>query len=191
MCIRDSDSSTALTIDTGAAAIYITGVTNSPNFNIPTGVGEFQPCLNGPLLTTCSTTPNTTNSDAYVAKFTNPTATSGTTATSVGLSYFSYIGGSLDDSGLAIAVDTAAGALVTGTTDSTDFPVVTATGTVPIQSHLAGTQNAFFAHINTTTTSGTSTVGSYATYFGGNGVDRGTSITIDPAQNIYLSLIHI
>jgi uncharacterized repeat protein (TIGR01451 family) len=183
----NDDSSTALTIDTGAAAIYITGVTNSPNFNIPTGVGEFQPCLNGPLLTTCSTTPNTTNTDAYVAKFTNPTATSGTTATSVGLSYFSYIGGSLDDSGLAIAVDTAAGALVTGTTDSTDFPVVTATGTVPIQSHLAGTQNAFFAHINTTTTSGTSTVGSYATYFGGNGVDRGTSITIDPALNIYFA----
>ncbi|MGA8273470.1 MAG: SBBP repeat-containing protein [Candidatus Sulfotelmatobacter sp.] len=184
----NADSSTALTIDTTASSIYITGSTQSPDFVIPTGAGEFQPCLNAPTATLpCSTTPNITNTDAYVAKFSNPTEASGTTTTQLTLSYFSYVGGSLNDSGLAIAVDTGAGALLTGATNSTDFPAVTATGSTPIQSHLAGAQNAFFAHIDTTTNSSTSTVGSYATYFGGTGTDRGTSITVDPSLNVYFA----
>ncbi len=181
----NNDSSTGLTIDTTASAIYITGSTNSDNFNAPTGAGQFQACLNAPLVTTCPKPANTANTDAYVAKFTNPTETSGSTTTTnaVGLSYFSYLGGSLNDSGLAIAVDTGAGALVTGETSSTDFPASTGA----IQTTLNGTQNAFFAHLDTTTLSGTNTVGSYATYFGGNGVDRGTSITVDQALNTYFA----
>jgi len=184
----NADSSTGLTIDTTASAIYITGATNSTGFNIPSGAGEFQPCLNAPLVTTCPTSVNTTNTDAYVAKFTNPseTSTSGSTTTTtnaVGLSYFSYLGGSLNDSGLAIAVDTGAGALVTGETNSIDFPASPGA----IQTTLRGTQNAFFAHMDTTTLSGTNTVGSYATYFGGSGVDRGTSITVDQALNTYFA----
>jgi hypothetical protein len=181
----NNDSSTGLTIDTTASAIYITGATNSTVFNAPTGAGQFQACLNAPtgVLGACPAT--TTNTDAYVAKFTNPTVTSGSTTTTnaVGLSYFSYLGGALNDSGLAIAVDTGAGALVTGETNSTDFPASTGA----IQTTLNGTQNAFFAHIDTTTLTGTNTVGSYATYFGGNGVDRGTSITVDQALNTYFA----
>lgn len=179
----NTDSSTGLTIDTTASSIYITGSTNSTGFNIPTGVGEFQPCLNAPLVTTCPSPANTANTDAYVAKFTNPTEASGATTNAVSLSYFSYIGGSLNDDGLAIAVDTGAGALVTGATNSIDFPA----SSKAIQTTLNGTQNAFFAHIDTTTTSGTNTVGSYATYFGGSGVDRGTSITVDPSLNTYFA----
>jgi hypothetical protein len=194
----NADSSTGLTIDTTASAIYITGTTQSTGFNIPTNVGEFQPCLNAPLVTTCPTTVDTTNTDAYVAKFTNPTetSTSGSTTTTtnaVGLSYFSYLGGSGNDSGLAIAVDTGAGALITGATSSgavgvinpaVDFPVTTGA----IQSTLNGTQNAFFAHIDTSILSSTNTTaGSYATYFGGSGVDRGTSITVDQALNTYFA----
>jgi hypothetical protein len=182
----NDDSSTGLTIDTTASSIYITGSTQSPNFVIPTGAGIFQPCLNAPgvALGSCSGTPDITNTDAYVAKFSNPTETSGTSNTSVSLGYFSYLGGSGNDSGLAIAVDTGAGALVTGATSSTDFPATTGA----IQTHLNGTQqNAFFARINTTTNSGTNTVGSYATYFGGTGVDRGTSITVDPNLNTYFA----
>jgi hypothetical protein len=179
-----ADSSTALTIDTGAANIYLTGSTDSPDFVIPTGSGVFQPCLNGPGLTTCPTT-NTTNTDAYVARFSNPTEAGGTTATTVGLTYFSYLGGSGNDSGLAIAVDTASGALVTGTTNSTDFPASTGA----IQTHLAtnATQNAFFAHIDTTTVVGQNAVGSYATYFGGDGLDRGTSVTLDSSLDTYIA----
>ncbi len=178
----NNDSATGLTIDTGAANIYITGTTNSSDFLLPTGSGAFEPCLNGPLLTTCGTQ-DTTHTDAYVAKFSNPTEASGTTAGQVLLSYFSYLGGTGDDIGLGIAVDTAGGALLTGATSSTDFPASTGA----IQTHLNGTQNAFFAHINTTTLSSTSTVASYATYFGGNGTDRGTSITVDPSLNTYFA----
>ncbi|MFZ0318779.1 MAG: SBBP repeat-containing protein [Candidatus Sulfotelmatobacter sp.] len=187
-----SDSSTGVTIDPTAAAIYITGSTNTPStgtgsFVLPTGAGIFENCLNNanPVGSTAvCTSANATDTDAYVAKFTNPTEASGVASNSVGLSYFTYLGGSGNDSGLAIAVDTAGGALVTGSTMSPNFPVTTSA----IQSVLNGTQNAFFAHIDTTTTIGqSSSTGSYATYFGGNGTDRGTSIAIDPALNTYFA----
>ena len=61
-----------------------------------------------------------------MARLTNPTST---VLTNVALNYFSYLGGAKDDAGLAITVDSAAGALVTGWTQSADFPVF------PIQSH--------------------------------------------------------
>lgn len=181
-----SDSSSALTIDAGAASIYITGSTNSSDFVVPTGIAPFQMCLDTPVNPTppaTCTPPNSAPNDAYVARFTNPTEANGTTGTLLGLSYFSYLGGTGTDDGLALAVDTAGGALLTGSTSSTDFPVSTGA----IQTHLAGARNAFFAHINTTTVSGTNTVASYATYFGGNGMDRGTSITLDPSLNIYFA----
>jgi len=99
------------------------------------------------------------------------------------LSYFSYLGGTGDDSGLAITVDSASGALVTGATSSTNFPTTTGA----IQTVLNGTQNAFFAHIDTVTVAGQNAVGSYATYFGGNGTDRGTSIALDSNLNSYFA----
>ncbi|MGB0010979.1 MAG: SBBP repeat-containing protein [Candidatus Sulfotelmatobacter sp.] len=179
----NNDSSTGLTIDAGAASIYLTGSTNSPDFVIPVGAGQFQPCLNAPTAVLPCPTPDITHTDAYVARFANETESTTTTSVGVPLSYFSYLGGALNDSGLAIAVDTAGGALVTGATNSTDFPASVGA----IQTHLNGIQNAFFAHIDTTIATGQNTVGSYATYFGGNGTDRGTSITIDPSLNSYLA----
>jgi uncharacterized repeat protein (TIGR01451 family) len=56
-----------------------------------------------------------------------------------------------------------------------------------IQSALAGTQSAFFAHINTTTVTGQTPVGEYVTYFGGNGTDNGTSIALDLGLNAYIA----
>ncbi|MGA2021059.1 MAG: SBBP repeat-containing protein [Candidatus Sulfotelmatobacter sp.] len=186
-----TDSSAGLTIDTTAAAIYITGSTNSGDFILPTGTASFQECLDTPVNPTtavCTAIAAPAPTDAYVAKFTNPTEASGATSNSVSLSYFSYLGGTGNDSGLAIAVDTAGGALVTGATSSgpvgtTNFPVTTGA----IQSVLNGPQNAFFAHIDTTTITGQSAVGSYATYFGGNGTDRGTSIAVDTSLNTYFA----
>jgi hypothetical protein len=191
-----SDSSTGLTIDTTAASIYITGTTNSGDFIIPTGTAAFQQCLDTPVNpvagSVCPVITAPAPTDAYVAKFTNPSEASGATTTGLSLSYFSYLGGAGNDSGLSIAVDTASGALVTGATSSgtigvnnplIDFPVTAGA----IQSVLTGPQNAFFAHINTTTVVGQNTVGSYATYFGGNGTDRGTSITVDTALNTYFA----
>jgi hypothetical protein len=189
----------AITIDTGAANIYLTGSTNSasgisPNdIVLPISVAPFQMCLDTPVNPTPPATCTVAGgvgvpTDAYVARLTNITGATGS-STTVGLAYFSYLGGTGNDSGLAIAVDPAQGALITGATSSIDFPVSTAIG--PIQSHLAcataGCSNAYFAHIFTSTQSGQSTVGSYVTYFGGNGTDRGTSITLDPSLNTYFA----
>jgi hypothetical protein len=189
----------AITIDTGAANIYLTGSTNSASGTspgeivLPISVAPFQMCLDTPVNPTPPATCTVAGgvgvpTDAYVARLNNITGATGS-STVVGLEYFSYLGGTGNDSGLAIAVDPAQGALITGATSSTDFPVSTAIG--PIQSHLAcaaaGCSNAYFAHIFTSTQSGQNTIGSYVTYFGGNGTDRGTSITIDPSLNTYFA----
>jgi len=181
-----SDSGTGIAID--SANIYLTGTTNSSDFVVPTGSGAFQECLDTPVNptppATCPAITAPVPSDGYVARFTNPTESTTGTPTSLSLGYFSYLGGTLDDAGLAIAVDTASGALLTGWTKSSDFPV---TSPNTIQSTLNGTQNAFFAHIQTTTVSGNNQVASFASYFGGNGVDRGTSITVDSSLNTYFA----
>jgi uncharacterized repeat protein (TIGR01451 family) len=180
------DSGTGIAVDSGAANIYITGTTNSPDITIPTGITAYQKCLDTPVNPTTCTPPTPPATDAYVARLNNPVT--GNTS----LTYFSYLGGSGNDTGSAITVDTANGALLTGSTNSMDFPFFPKTCAPPnpcvIQSQLAGAQNAFFAHINTTTTTVTGTpVGEYVTYFGGNGTDNGTSIALDLGLNAYIA----
>jgi hypothetical protein len=183
-----TDSGTAITIDSGAANIYLTGSTNSSDFVVPTATAPFQLCLDTPPVTPpnvppCPTIATPAPSDAYVARLSNPTPTTSGTPNDVALTYFSYVGGAGNDSGLSIAVDTSSDALITGATSSTNFPVTTGA----IQSKLNGTQNAFFAHIDTTTITTQTGVGSYVTYFGGNGVDSGTSIAVDTNLNTYFA----
>jgi len=193
---ENNDSSTALALDTGAANIYVTGSTNSTNFVLPTGSGAFQTCLNNTNIpnpipaTTACTSGGTTNSDAYVARFGNPTLSTTGTPNLVPLTYFSYLGGSGNDSGLAIAVlnsttTTLGDISVTGSTNSVNFPL----SSDAIQTTLGtgATGNAFLAQINTTTAAGANQSGSYATYFGGSGLDRGTSIAVDSNQNTYIA----
>jgi uncharacterized repeat protein (TIGR01451 family) len=185
------DTGTAIAIDSGAANIYLTGSTTSTNFVLPLGAAPYDSCLNNanpPGSTATCTTANTTDTDAYVARMGNPTLSTTGIPNDVPLNYFSYLGGSGNDNGLAIAVldasiATLGDAVVTGSTSSTNFPV----SSFPIQKTLNGTQNAFFAQIDTTTATGQTGVGSYVTYFGGNGVDRGTSITVDPNLNSYFA----
>jgi len=187
----NDDSSTAIAIDSGAANIYLTGSTNSTDFVLPTGTASFQTCLNNanpPGSTAACTTANTTDTDAYIARFSNPTLSITGTPNNVELTYFSYLGGAINDSGLAIAVldtssTTLGDVLVTGATNSTNFPVTVGA----IQSTLGGAQNAFLAQIDTTTVIGQAGIGSFVTYYGGNGVDRGTSIAVDANQNTYLA----
>jgi uncharacterized repeat protein (TIGR01451 family) len=186
----DTDSGTAIAIDSGAANIFLTGSTNSSDFILPTGTAAFQSCLDTPPpnVLPCPVIAAPAPFDAYVARLSNPTLSTTGTPNNVALTYFSYLGGGADDSGLAIAVLNASSislgdVVLTGATDSTNFPVTTSA----IQSTLNGTQNAFFAQIDTTTTVGQNGVGSFSTYFGGNQVDRGTSIAVDPNQNSYFA----
>jgi hypothetical protein len=180
----ETDSGTGIALDSGAANIYITGTTLSPNITTLTTFASFQECFDTPVnpaTLPCPAPADATKTDAYVARFNNPA--SGNMA----LTYFSYLGGTGNDTGAAIAVDTANGALLTGATQSTDFPVTAGA----IQSHLnpggSPPQDAFLARINTAAVTGQNTVGSFAGYFGGSGTDRGTGIALDTSLNTYFA----
>jgi len=171
-----TDSSTGVAIDSGAANVYITGTTNSTDFIVPTGTAAFQ--------STCA--PASGGTCAYVGRFNNPSSTN------MNLTYFSYIGGNTSDgsttNGLALSVDTASGALVTGSTNSPNLPVTAGALQSVLNGTGGGTQtDAFFARIDTATVAGQTGIGSYLTYFGGSGNDRGTSITTDRNTNTYFA----
>jgi hypothetical protein len=92
------DSGSGIAVDTAGAA-YVTGITRSPDF--PT-MNPLQPAYAG-------------FSDAFVAKL---------GADGAALVYSTYLGGSLADNGLAIAVDLPGAAYVTGLTGSANFLTV-------------------------------------------------------------------
>jgi uncharacterized repeat protein (TIGR01451 family) len=116
-----------------------------------------------------STVPYSGNGDAFVAKL-NP-------AGSV-LLYSTYLGGTDDDFGNAIAVDAAGNAYVTGTTGSRDFPGTTARS---LQQGNAGGHDAFLVKLSATG------VLFYSTYLGGGGEDSASAIALDPSGKIVLA----
>jgi hypothetical protein len=180
-----TDSSTGVAVDpVGATNVYITGTTNSPDVTTLTTFAGYQVCLDTPTNPTAGTacpaiTATPAPTDAFVARLTNPA--SGTASTNMTLTYFSYLGGSANDEGLALTVDSANGALLTGWTQSTDFPVFPVQNA--IQGHLNGPQNAFVARLNTASTL-TSTA-SWSNPLGGNNTDQGTGVVLDTVGNAY------
>jgi hypothetical protein len=142
-----------IAVDTAGNA-YVTGDTLSSNF--PTTLGAFQTVRKG-------------ISDAFVTKL-NPTGT--------GLVYSTLLGGSGAEDGLAIAVDTAGNAYVTGDTNSTDFPTMSAFQ----PAFGGGVLDAFVTKLNPT---GTGLL--YSTYLGGSGFDRGLGVAVDAAGNAYVT----
>jgi len=153
--------------DTSGSA-YVTGSTTSGDFTLPTATTAFQSSNKG-------------SGDGFIARFGLPTTT-GTTQGSVPLNYFTYLGGSAADAGLAIVVDSTQNARVAGFTDSGDFPTVNN----PVQGISGGGRDAFFARISTTSNS-TTTNPSSSTFLGGSAGDTGTGVAIDPALNNYVS----
>ncbi len=189
-----TDSGVGIALDTGAANVYVVGTTNSNPFATVTTLNTtagYQSCLDNLVNTTTNpptcTAPAGAPNDAFVARLNNPTTTTGT-AVNVALNYFSYLGGSQNEAGLAISVDSGAGAVVTGWTQSPDFPVFPL-GT----SSLTGFQDAFTARLNTTAVLGQATSGSWANYFGGSSADsntvftEGTGVALDVNQNAYFA----
>lgn len=98
-------------------------------------------------------------------------------ATGSALVYSTYLGGSVEDFGISIAVDSGKNAYVTGNTSSTDFPNVH-----PIQSANAGNSDAFISKINS---AGSALI--YSTYYGGPENDYGNSIAVDANRNAYVA----
>ena len=147
-----------------SANVYITGGTDYTDFPVS---NAFQGTLKGGL-------------DAFLAKL-SPDSNTGTQ-----LIYSTYIGGSGDDIGYGVAVDTSLNAYITGSTTSTDFP---AAGTGVFQSNHspAAGNDAFMAKFGVPCT-GNSCVNttvplSYMTYLGGAGEDVGLAITVDNANS--------
>lgn len=92
------------------------------------------------------------------------------------LSFSTYLGGSLDDTGYSIATDSSSNVYVAGTTGSTDFPTQS-----PLQSANAGNEDVFVTKLNST---GTALV--YSTYLGGSATDFAFALALDSAGNVHV-----
>src|SRR5205807_6540606 len=90
--------------------------------------------------------------------------------------YSTYLGGSLEDEGHGIAIDSAGNAYVTGPTQSLNFP------TANSQSTYGGNTDAFITKLNA---SGTALV--YSTYVGDEFSQSGEAIAVDASGNAYVT----
>ena len=156
------DTAYGIAVD-GSGDAYVVGSAGSPNF--PVTVGAFQTTLHG--LT-----------NAFVTKL---------TADGSGLIYSTFLGGSTnllgnssDDLGTAVTVDNSGDAYVTGSAQSTDFPVTA--GAFQTTNDSAGASNAFVTKLNAT---GSGLI--YSTYLGGSTHDGGTAIAVDGSGNAYVT----
>jgi hypothetical protein len=99
------------------------------------------------------------------------------------LEYSTYLGGSSDDLGFGIAVDSSDNAYVTGQTLSTNFPITAGSFQTTCAS-CSGANKAVDAFVTKFNSSGTLV---YSTYLGGNSTDSGFGIAVDPAGNAYIT----
>jgi hypothetical protein len=93
------------------------------------------------------------------------------------VAFSTFLSGSRDDFGEAIARTPEGGVVIVGRTHSSDFPTVRG-----LKSELSGLVDAFVLKLDAT--------GSrieFATYLGGSSVDSATAVAVDPSGNIYVA----
>lgn len=146
----DEEEGSSIVVDSTNNA-YITGDTFSNNFPLQMAI---QSSLSG-------------GQDAFLTKL-NPNGT---------ILYSTYFGGSNNDAGIDVAVDTDNNAYLAGTSNSTNLLAKSA-----LQRNLAGGQDAFLTKIDPT---GANLI--FSTYLGGQGDDILSSIGLDPLGNVYLA----
>lgn len=132
---------------------YVTGSMNSPGFT--TTPGSFQPESRG-------------GNDAFVAKL-DPTGKT--------LVYATYLGGSVDDQGYAIEVDSSGSAYIAGHTGSADFPTVG-----PYQAVRRESVDLFIAKLNP---SGSAL--QYSTFLGADRMEFANAIAVDASGSAYVT----
>ncbi|HWY59722.1 MAG TPA: SBBP repeat-containing protein [Terriglobales bacterium] len=98
-------------------------------------------------------------------------------ATGSNLVYADYIGGNSQDYGYALVLDSARDVYVTGSTASSDFPLVN-----PYQATYPGSFNGFLSKLSA---DGSSLL--YSTYLGGNGSDLPAGIVIDSLGSVLVA----
>src|SRR3989442_681315 len=153
------DEAMGIALDAAGNA-YVTGNTFSSDF--PTSPGAYQTTFGGGLSV----------GDAFVAKL-DPTGSA--------LIYSTYLGGSGDDRGWGIALDSSGNAYVVGATSSTDFPTTPGAFQTIFG---GGPSDAFVAKLNPI---GSALV--YSTYLGGSDDHKGCGIAADgiSGPNAYLT----
>lgn len=165
------DGANAIAVLSSDGTVFVTGGTFSTDF--PTE-HPLQPNAGGP---------NDFPSDAFVAKL---------SADGANVLYSTYLGGSRQDTGNGIAVDSLGGAYVTGTTLSADFPVTPGSfdpncppdGTCGASTNSNGLiySAGFLSKLNPA-----GSALDYSTYFGGSGNTRGQAVAVDNDQNAYVT----
>jgi hypothetical protein len=166
----DYDQPIGITVD-GSNAAYVTGFTQSSDF--PTCPGSNAACLSStgsPYQTVLRGT-----QDTFVSKLTYDAV-----AQKLGLSYSTYLGGTSNDKGYGIAVDSAGRAFVAGGTCSVDFPTK-----YPLQASLANPVNVCDATLTKFSADGTSLI--YSTYLGGKSYDFALGLAIDGSGNAFVT----
>jgi hypothetical protein len=153
-----NDYGQAIAIDSTGNA-YVTGRTESTNF----------PVAGTPFQATCGTCAGS-NASAFVAKL---------DATGSNLLYSTYLGGSLQDEGHGIGVDSSGNAYVTGITASSGFPLTAANA---LRTSFVGSSEAFVTGLDST---GSNLL--YSSFFGGTGSDGGEAIAVDSADMVYVA----
>ena len=104
------------------------------------------------------------------------------TTNAFALQYLSYLGGAGEDAPSAMDLDSAGNMYITGTTSSTDFPLVSVTS---LQNTAPSTaNNVFVVKFNPSQSSVLQLL--YSTYLGGSLNNYGNDIKVDPAGNIYV-----
>jgi len=146
------DQAYGIAVD-AAGNSYITGTTESVNF---------------PLQSQALAYPNDSRKNAFVMKL-NPQGTT--------VLYSTYLGGNADDEGLAVAVDASGQALVTGYTDSTNFPTAN-----PYRAANSGARDGFVTRLSP---AGNTVL--YSTYLGGSGSDLAFAVALDSQGNFYVA----
>ena len=151
-----ADDATDIAVD-AAGSVYLVGHTTSSNFPV---ASAFQPEFHGSI----------SIPDLFVTKL-SPAGDS--------IVYSTYLGGSGNDFGLGIALDSTGNAYVTGYTGSPDFP----TRAGSFSTAHKGNDDAFVTKLNA---QGSALV--YSTFLGGvQGQERGNAIAVDAAGNAYVA----
>jgi hypothetical protein len=144
------DQPTGIAVDS-TGNVYVAGYTNSADF----------------LITTIGT-PSSNANHVFVAKL---------DSTGSSLVYADYIGGNSQDYGTGLALDSANNVYVTGSTASSNFPVV--------NSYQAAEPGPYSGFVTKVSADGASL--SYSTYLGGSGFDQPASIAVDSLKEAHVA----